>query len=693
MSSIPVPGAPDNKPPDLPDTPSRVTVRKPRDFEMVEAKFDKSTDDAIEHWVHEQIRIRKLQYEKLHKNLVPKWRDLAAGKPKEPNKSFPWENCANLVHQVIGLEIDNLTARVLGLVYATSPLQYFRFTAKTDDPHVAARKSRLLEQFFDFVGYEPEELDLYSVDSLWLTDSARIGTAWVKTSIENRMEVVRVGYDDKAKKHSAEEDLLYKGPRVTNLAFEDVLNDPQADKPEQSCIWIHKRSMSKKELEERVYKGFFKDDAVKTIIDRPDRHGPDEIKKREARKKGMQTADDTTVLAEWDIYECWFRWFLNGKVYRLVYWDHYESKTILNRVFNFMPDNELPAVRTKLNSGEKGMNGMGYAEMLESYQEEISTTKNQRIDATTMGILGVNRVSPRNKNIDKYFKLFPGATASFDKDEFEHISVGNPSMVQASVENEQLMLQQAHDRAGIAPAVSGMGMGKWDKKGMYGSMGTLAVMQDSNTVTNYRQSDFRHARVRLATKLTKMYGAFGMGGQGSYFGLDDDLLQEALSDFLEKKIRIPIRAATASANKEVEKQNGILLSQHVMMYQDRAIKMIQALSNPQVQIDPLAKKVFTEVIKSQAAMERRLLREFGYDLPDEFVPDILADPTEELNAKTQSPATGVPPLAGAQPAPGPGGVASLPPGMVPVGAGTPELPPNLAGVSGPPKNNGGGQGR
>ena len=649
---------------------------------MREADLGKDANEAIEKWVHEQIRIRLKQYERLHKNLVPKWRDLAAGKPKEPEKSFPWPNAANLVHQLIGQEIDNLTARVLGLVYATSPLQYFRFTAKTDNPELASQKADILEKFYDFVGYEPEELDLYRTDSIWLTDSARIGTAWVKTAIENKMEVVVVGYDDKAKKTEGEEQELYRGPRVHNLAFEDVLNDPGVDTPEQSVIWIHRRTMSRKELEERAFKGFFKKDAVEDIMGKPDRHGPDEIKKKEQRKKGINTSDGESVLAEWDVYECWFRWFHNGKVYRLVYWDHYESKTILNRVFNFMPDNELPAVRTKLNSGEKGMNGMGYAEMLESYQEEISTTKNQRIDATTMGILGVSRISPRNKNIDKYFQLYPGASAPFEKDEYEHFNVGNPSMVQASMENETLMLQQAHDRAGIAPAVAGSGTGKFDKKGMYGSMGTLAVMQDSNTVTNYRQSDFRHARVKLATKLVKMYGAFGMGSQGSMFGLDDKILEQALEDFLKHKMRIPIRAATASANKEVEKQNGILFVNQLSSYHANAIKMLQAVATAPMP-DPI-KKYFYNVMKSQAAMEKRLLREFGYDQPDLFVPEI---PDEQ----TQAPPA-VPQVAGPQSAPGPGGAPGQPPGVGAPNGGTPPVQELLAGALSARGGNGGGNG-
>lgn len=643
MASIPLP--PKFNSNAVPKVSARIKESSHHYFEMKEADFGEDVNHEIEVWLYEQIRIRKQQYEQMFKNQIPKWRRISEGKPREKEKSFPWPGASNLVYQLVGQEIDNLTARVLGLVYATSPLQYFRYLAKTNDPHRQAEKARILETFFDMCGYEPSQLDLYHHDSLWLTDSARLGTSWAKVRPENRLEVVRVGHTD-ANMGGVEES-LYKGPKVDKLRFESILNDPAANTPEESCILIHIRPLNRKDLEERVFKGWYKEEAVKSILGNPDRHAPSENVKNELRKKGIQETESEKVLAEWDIYECWFPWFSGKKKYRLVYWYHYKSKTVMNRVFNFMPDNDIPFVRTKLNSGDEGMNGKGYAEMLESYQEEISTCKNQRQDATTMGILGINRISPMNKNIDRYFKLYPGAAQPFGKDEFEHIDVGNPAMVGASAENENMMIQQAHDRAGVSPAVAGSGTGSFNKKGQYGSMGTLAVMQDSNTVTNYRQSDFRHARVKLATKLVKMYGAFGHGDQGSMFGLDESLLEEALQDFLGKKVHIPIRAATASANKEVEKQNGILLSQHLMMHQKSVIQMLQAVSNPS--IPPPVKDYFTDGIKSLVAMERRLLRDFGYDQPEEFAPEPKLG---GQNVAPQNQGGGQPPMAGHVGAPG-----------------------------------------
>jgi hypothetical protein len=692
MATLPVPDGSPEQPLRVPKVRSaRISERPRRHFEMRESNFGDQVNHEIEEWLHEQIRVAKEQLRQLFENKVPHWRRLAEGRPKEENKSWPFPNCSNLVHQLVGQEIDDFCARVLGLVYATSPLQYFRYFVESkeqDQSHRNAEKARILEQFYDIVGYETNELDLYQRDSIWLADSARLGVAWVKAVPEHKQEVVVVGYDSQSKKTKGEEKTLYEGPKVINLRFEDLLFDPNASSPETSPFLAHKCSLKRKEIEERVALGFYTPEAWASIQDRPDRSGPSEAKKRENRRKGIQDQSDTSILAEWDIYECWFPWFMGGRKYRLIWWYHYESRTVMNRVFNFMPDNRLAFVRTKLNSGEPGMLGQGYAQMLEPYQEEISTVKNQRIDATTFGILGINRISPANKNIDKYFQLYPGAAAPFAKDEFEHISIGEPSMVSLSIENEQMMLQQAHDRSGVGPAVAGSGSGTVQQKGkgmmMYGSMGTLAVLQDNNTRINYRSSDFRHSRVALASLLVSMYGAFGTGGRGELFGIDDALLAEALDDFLEHRVRIPIRAATASANKEVEKQNAILLSQHLMMYHTNVIKMLQAME--QGTIPPNVKKFFAGAIKGLVSMERRLLRDFGFDQPEEFAPEPdMEDASAQAQQQQPSPAARLLQMARSRGAQGPGvGVGQQPQ----LGTASGGAPQPAGGIPGTPETQG-----
>jgi hypothetical protein len=618
----------------------KLSYRATRDFEMRSTTFGESVDEDICRWVWEQIDVRQKQLENRHKHKVPEWRRLASGKPREENKSWPFENCSNLVHPIIGESSDELSARVLQLIWAVSPIIYYRYFMTGQDSaaaHKNTQKSRLLESFMDYVAYEPNELDLYRVENLWFHDSTDIGTAWVCVAPEKRVEAIHIGYREKngRKGDEFENSVLYEGPKVINLRDEDVGYDPDANTPEESTIMYRRCSLNRRDLQERVFFGHYKKSQVEKILNKPDRYGPGEMRKRENARKGVVATEDR-ILAEWDIHECYFYWYVGKRKYRLIAWFHKETKTMLNQVFNFIPENQIPLIRTRLSLGEHGMNGRGFADMGSYFQDEISTTKNQRNDATTWGMLGLNRLSPQNRNIDKNMKVYPGATLPFGQGEFEHYNVGSPDMGQLSMANEQAMIQQARERFGVGPPVGGAGAGTTNKKGQYGSMGTMAVLQESNSRNNHRTSDFRHSHVKLIGLLTDMYGALGLGRKGSLFGLDDKLLDEALSDFLERKVRIPIRAATASANKEITKQNEILLNQALDAYIKAMSTAIQALSNEQ--LPPFYKKWLKEQTIGKVHLMQQIVRDFQLsDSPEEFVPNVDFPAEQEQPPNAQAP--------------------------------------------------------
>jgi hypothetical protein len=611
-----------------------------KDFELVSTEFGEDIDHEIETWLHDTIRSYKDAYSVLFEQRVPKWRSVYDGKPKDESKSFPWPNASNLVIQLVGQTCDDISSRVLQLIWATSPTAYFRYLAKTKDPKKAADKARIIEQFIDAVAFEPDELDLYRVENVGFSESAKLGTHFFKVIPEKRTEVTSVSVmGDKRKLESTE---TYNGPKVENLEFEHVLADPDAPTWDKSRLKIHIRPLKKHDLQQRAFEGFYDKDKVESILEKPDRYGPTWEKQKQQSKKGVNTTG-FNAMAEWDVYECYFWWYINvrptggGKPQKvkahLVWSYHYETKTTLRSVFNFMPDNVCPIIPTKLDISAKGIHGRGYAEMLDNAQEEVSTQHNQRIDARTMAITGILRSS--NPNLDKNIMVYPFCIIPAAKGELEHIKPVQ-DIGDGGISDENLALQLARERAGVGPAVAGMGAGQTNKKGQYGSMGTLSVMQDGNTRVNHRISDFRHTHIKLISLCTKMYGKMGIGERGELLGLDTPLLREALQDYLEKRIQIPIRAATASSNKEVEKQNSLLLKQSLYQHQQQQVQLVQAILQNQ-QIPPDKKKWMVGLVASQDAMMKRILRDFGFDQPDEFVPDIQWD---EDNQAQQPPTRG-----------------------------------------------------
>ena len=601
-------------------------------FELVDVgkTFGPDTDKEIESWLHDAVMDLKEAHRDMHESKIPKMRRLYLGKPQSESKSFPFPNASNIVIQVIGDRVDTMTARILGFIFATSPLWKFMYPAVTDSPKEAEKKRSLLEEFMDIVGYEPGELDLYRIYGQWCTEHCNLGTSFVKAYIEDCVESVAVGYTSSRGKNFKDE-TIYEGPRVEKLAHEDVLMYATAQTVEKSRLVCQVRHLSRYDLEERVFNGFYEKAAVALLIDKPDRGGPTTNQVKEMSKKGVRPTQSKTT-AEYDVFECYFPWIHNGHKFRLIYSYHLSSKTVLRKVFNFLPGNQTPIVRAKLGYRNDGAYGFGFADLLDKYQEEVSTTHNNRIDNSTLANTRFFRIGPSAVNIGSQVEIFPSGAITANKDDFEAYQIAD--VYQSSFQNETMTLELADQRAGIAPAVSGSGSGGMTGKGKsatYSSMGTLAMMQEGNHRTNLATSDFRHAHQKLGSLLTGLYAKFGVGDRGKMFGKDEKFLTEALKEFLSSRCRIPIRSTTASLNREVEKQNDMLMIGLMQRHYTAQAQLMQAVNNPG--IPPQVRDYMTRVMDGSDRIMKRILKDFGYDQPEEFIPDA----SEALKPKQGAP--------------------------------------------------------
>ena len=142
-----------------------------------------------------------------------------------------------------------------------------------------------------------------------------------------------------------------------------------------------------------------------------------------------------------------------------------------------------------------------------------------------------------------------------------------------------LTLALVKERTGIDPATGGTGGGIVNQnRGIYSSQGTFAVLQQQNSRTGLRMSDMRSAHSRAGSKFAKLYASFGLGIKLRQFGDNADALRDAFSYIKSGKLGLSVRASTASMNKELEKQNDIMLSQTLgQLYQGDA-QIIQAMA-------------------------------------------------------------------------------------------------------------------
>lgn len=594
------------------------------EFELVDVNFGDDGMAELGDYVDKQIDWLTESHSDLWKNRIPKWRKLYLGTPAEETKNFPWPNASNIIVQVVGEIVDTIAARVLGLLYATHPLWAFQDFRKfdpdkRDDLERAENERRALENFMDLVGYEPDELDLYRLEGLWYTDAARLGTAFLTVGFEDIQEVTTVGYtSSKSKAMEGEESTVYFGPRVYKLRHEDVALTPDASTPGQAEFVFKVRTLRRKALEERGFIGAYHKNKVDVLLGQPDRSRPAPQKDEELKDSGVSVRGPYDATAEWDIHECYFSWWHNKHKYRIIASYHKKTKAMLRCVFNFLPDNQLPVLRARMGYRTDGMYGHGFAELLERYQEELSTVHNQRVDNATAANTRALRVSPRARNLDTNFELYPMALLVGEKDEVEAFPIAD--VYPSSFENENATLALVNRRAGIEPAISGSGSGGMQRRpNVYSAMGTLAQMQEGNSRVNLEASDFRHAHVQLGSVVASLYAKFGTDKKAQMFGLDEKHLKAALKAYSDHRLRIPIRAATASLNRELDKQSDMLMVGLMQRHYTAIAQLMQAIANPIV--PPPVQDLLVKQVQSLNRFMKRILKDFGYDQPDIFIPE------------------------------------------------------------------------
>src|SRR5580692_4615335 len=210
----------------------------------VKVQFGVDEDLALDKYVYDNLISLKNSYANLHENLVPKWRRLIKGKPREETRNFPWPNASNVIIQLIGENVDVLKATQLGSIYEILPLFTAGLCGDWPDSEQGDEQRVALEQFLNLMGLSKKELDLYRVESRAAHDNAGLGSVVIKLPWVTCTEAIVTGIDTDSKP-MFEKTVIYDGPRPEKLAYEDWGATPTASTWEQANFKYHRYSLTK----------------------------------------------------------------------------------------------------------------------------------------------------------------------------------------------------------------------------------------------------------------------------------------------------------------------------------------------------------------------------------------------------------------------------------------------------------------
>lgn len=644
--------------------------------EMVKITMGAEAESAFKYYLRNKLDWLKQCHQQFHQTYLPRWRKMYDATPREVTKTFPWPNASNLVVPIVAIHADTLHARVMAAVFKTIPLWICRSVGEHDgiEPLREAQ-----EQFLNFVGYDRAHLDLYRVYNQFYKEAIKLGTSVIKTPWTKivEMQIQRAGGFTESQMTPI---ITKDGPVPGKIPLEDFFVAPQTTHEDEADFIAHRIRMSKEDLEQRRFLGIYEN--VEKVLASPTRMSPTTTQQQKEDRAPVKTAQGFGW-AEWDIWECHFKyhvrsagWGYDGRAlqsgfYRVIATYHYETGTLLRAVYNFYPDNSHPFVAARLILREDAFYGKGFAEALENMQEEASTIHNQRIDNASMANMRFFTIR-NNPKMNDSWRLYPGAMVPVTQQEdIQERQLGD--VYPSTFEGEKATMDIAERTSGVSPPMQGYGAGVMQgKRGVYTALGTMSMMQEGNRRTDLAISDLRYPHVSLGRKVRAMYAQFGLPEQVvQIFGAMGETLRQAFTLEQMKKLEIPITSATASINREVERQNLLMLTNQLGTFYQQQSQLIVALNNPQIAGTPM-QAYLQQIHVCATNLQNKLMKAFDYDDISRYVPRVSAGTVPPPNPQVPQQSSG----AGV----GPG--SSPPPPGVGLGEGQPFYQSYSGGVPG-----------
>jgi len=601
--------------------------------ELIVAKLstEKKTDLAL--YLDRRVLELKDSMKELYEEKITKWRMAYEARPAEEQRQFPFQNASNLIIPLIAIHTDTLHAQLMAAIFKTQPIIVAKvlgdFGPESDEIKEA------YEQFMQYVAIEPSELDLYRVYNEGFRECIKYGTITFKSPWEHKTRDFLIpGGDGMGSPRDFLNKTIYEGPRPEKLPFDAFYYPVMAKTLEDMDIKCHKRIMLQHELEERKFTDVYDRNEVDEVLKLPDRTGPSTTQSEKEETLGAKTTASYGH-KEWDIWECYVAWRHKGESFapRMIVTYHQKSKKILRVVYDNFETEWF--VGARMAHRDDMYPGYGFAEVLWMFQEGASETYNGYRDNQTVANTRVWRVHPDSK-LHQGYRIYPSVMLPADKDEIEPLAHGDVSNI--NLDELRLLLELAERRSGVSPPQQGMGAGGQTKRGIYSAMGTLSLLQEGNSRKDLNVSDMRDSHVRLMRLISLQYGKFGADskhheGRLALFGKKQAHIKAALDLIATRRMGLPCYSSTASINKEVEKQNDMMLVQVMMRHYQTVAQLLGSMQS--VMTPPAVKAYFVEVMLASNLLMKKLLRNFGHDEVERLVPDPFKKgiPNASLDAK------------------------------------------------------------
>lgn len=587
-----------------------------------------------------------------------------------PPKTYPWPGASNCNINLTAIYVDTLVAKIMQSVFAANPLWVARpYNAKYE---LAAEP---LERYLDWL--RENAWNEYHIVKPMVLELCKLGTG-VLTNGWSDLPIVRT--DERTG------NLITlgrrTGPRPAWVRLEDFLiprgfNAINESEKGVRAPWVaYRQRMTKADLQRLAYTEFFTDIEPVLKARGDDPTTLDLERQRQGDLSPQAGSTDENDL--WAIWQIWCTWDLNNDRYPEDYVAtiHPASKTLLRLRPNPYLDGMRPFVACPFIEQEGEFYGIGVSEMVESYEAEVTTMHNQRIDNAHIANTVV-LAARRGSGITDKVELKPGKILLLtDPNDVREIRFGANYM--ADIQQEQVTISMAERRVGI----SDLNLGRESSPlGRAAATTVMQLLQEGSRRHDLQTSDLRRALSEQAIQLVELFQTHGVpepDAPGSPEQVLDPEGAIAVRTMLSSAepisgiVGLQLNAATQAVNKEVERQaNQEMFTVLTTQYYQPILNILPQISNPQA--PPFVRQIVLQMVRGADEFLKRILNSRQvYDVDKLLLSDDLEKIMAQIDMMAAQQPPGVMPPGGPPPGrPGPGGPPLGPNGQ----AGPPMMPP------------------
>jgi hypothetical protein len=547
-----------------------------------------------------------------------RWVDNYAAKPAQAIRTIPYYKASNFVPQLIRMHTDLLAANNVGLMFSTRP--FWKPATFSNKP--GANVLNALGEWMDteckynINFFDPVDLGIFLTVK---TGLHVLKNCWVSETRD------RADAEGNIKSFSRESLV------IDNIPFDDLFPYPVTAQFFRDCTAIfHRLRFTKEEVEFRRHLpppfGWPAGPASSVLMgSSTNQSTTSSARDSLANDAGYSLTPDVTrpftVIEMWGSYE-----LTPGKMADIVLTFNPFSGNgkdgIIRLWYNYLPGDLDPFVDLRIMPREGSIVGDCIPNILEQSQEEQAQIHNARRDKSNIVNVPGWKKKTSYTGANPSTEWYPGKVFEVDSmDDIEPLEFGGN--YESMIEEENAVMALAERYSGVSSAKQGFGTGPVGKKGIYASQATLALLSEGNQRQDIYLQRLRRSFNKQGQLIFVHYRDFAKSADWSQYGENGDFLKQAFSIKDPEELRavfFGLGASDAGANREVDRQNLLLMSNTMSAY----YKEIMALAPQIAQMPPgsPAQELSLQVLDGARELSNRILFAFNVYDRKKLVPDV-----------------------------------------------------------------------